>query len=771
MTSSKFPLFHYLSAYIACFILALLAFMPALTHNGLPAGADIAAHFWRVFELNEQWSDGVFYPRWAEHFYYGYGAPTFQYTASGFYIVAGLIGKLPFVDDVWALKLTWFIALNLCTFGMYTYASRRWGVMGALVSATAFTFAPTLIGNEALGRGAFPVIWGMGWLIMSLALLDRYAVTKKGAGWAVVVIFAMLWSHNLTAISGAGVIGAWLIFNSLFKRASMPYLRRMTILFVIGCATSAFFWIPVLLERGYVSLDAFQFNPHMQYQNHFYTIWQLFGGLQPYDFGINIQPERFSIGMVTWVAVLVMGVWATMMTIMLSAYYRYGKDMIYHALTPSNDDNRRDGIHAVRVGGRPYETLFWVFISSGTLFLVLPQSQFLWDAIDTLQTFIFPARFLNITALGVAMLIGAGIRVMRWRWIGAILMALLIVQGWHSTVIDWRDDFPTQATARDYLYYEFQTNDLATTSANEFKPRSVPNIPPATDFLVDSLMDGVPAMRLNPDAYGDGVIFTPKKSTAEEYVVEISSEVPVSLEIFQFYFVGWIATLDNVPLGISASGDFGFIRTDIIPAGAHTLRLMRSMTSPQQLGFIVSLCAVFIIGSWMFIAKRTHRETDDLSVGTSDRWTACMPFLQDMRYFLLAILITAILTPFIMREGVAWVESTPTEAKLADSPTYQTFGDIAFLGYDFSESERAFYWYIPEGQTVNISITEADSYGELDVVNYFDVKGDNRLVRFVHRNRDASIGQIHATLWRCTEGNPPDCLREVLGKIRLQVDW
>ncbi|MDX2076842.1 MAG: hypothetical protein SFZ02_10450 [bacterium] len=752
MTSPKFAYLTRFSGHIACFLLACLAFMPALAHSGLPAGADIAAHFWRVFELNSQWSEGVFYPRWAEHFYYGYGAPTFQYTASGFYIVAGIIGKLPFVDDGWALKLTWFIALNLCTFGMYTYSSRRWGVMGGLLSATAFTFAPVLIGNEALGRGAFPVIWGMGWLVMSIALLDRYAITKKGAGWAVLAIFGLLWSHNLTAISGAGLIGAWLIFSLIVKRASMPYLRGAIALFVMGCATSAFFWIPVLLERGYVSLDAFQFNPHMRYQNHFYTVWQLLDGLQPHDFGLSIQPERFTIGVVTWGAIIIMGLWAIC------------RGMIVHAPTPLKDNNRRDGINAVPVGGRdisrPYETLFWLVITVASLFLVLPESQFLWDDIETLQTFVFPARFLNITALALAMLIGAGITVIRWRWVGTLLMALLIVQGWHSTVIDWRDDFPANATPRDYLYYEFETNDLATTSANEFKPRSVPNIPPATGFLVDSLINGTPALRVNPDAYGEGVIFTPIKSTAEDYVLEISSDVPVSLEIFQFYFVGWIATLDDTPLGISASGDFGFIRTDMIPAGTHTLRLMRSMTNPQQLGIIVSVIAVFITGGWMVINKQKSY-ADENPV----RAQHVAP-LRPLTILLMALLITVPLTIIIMREGVAWVESTPTEAKLARNPDYQTFGDIAFLGYDFSETEYAFYWYIPEGQTVNISITEADEYGELDVVNYFDIKGDKRLMRFVHRSPYEYYAPIpRVTLWQCTEGNPPDCPRVVLGEL------
>ncbi|HRF93775.1 MAG TPA: hypothetical protein PLZ51_01210, partial [Aggregatilineales bacterium] len=579
----------------------------------------------------------------------------------------------------------------------------------------------------------------MGWLVMSLALLDRYAITKKGAGWVVLAIFGLLWSHNLTAISGAGVLGAWIIFTLIAKWESMPYLRGMVVLYVVGCATSAFFWIPVLLERGYVSLDAFQFNPHMRYQDHFYTVWQLFDGLQPYDFGLSIQPERFTLGIVTWGAVLILGVYTII---------------------------RRDGINAVRVNGRdilrPYETFFWVVIALASLFLVLPESQFLWDDIETLQTFVFPARFLNITALALAMLIGAGIRVIRWRGVGVILMALLIVQGWHSTVIDWRDDFPANATPRDYLYYEFETNDLATTSANEFKPRSVPNIPPATGFLVDSLINGTPALRVNPDAYGEGVIFTPIKSTAEGYVLEISSEVPLSLEIFQFYFVGWVATLDNAPLGISASGDFGFIRTDMIPAGTHTLRLMRSMTNPQQIGIIVSIIAVFITGGWMVINKQKPR-LDENRVGAQH-----VASLRPLTLFLMAVIITIPLTIMVMREGVAWVESTPAEAKLAENRRYYLLGDSAFLGYDELWDELAMYLYIPENETINISIIEADWYEPFDEINYHNIQGNQRLIRLIHQyRRESVIYRLEITLWQCTEGNPPDCPREILGIIKM----
>jgi len=630
--TSKNTLFAHYSSYIACFILALLAFMPALTHNGLPAGADIAAHFWRVFELQSQWEDKIFTAsRWAEHFYYGYGAPTFQYTASGFYVVAGIIGNLPVIDDIWALKIAWFIGIYIGTCGIYTYANRRWGMVGALVSATAFTFAPALIGNEALGRGAFPVVWGMGWLAMSIALLDRYAHIRKGIGWTVFALFAMLWSHNLTAISGAGVILAWLIFIQIFKRASMPYLRGAILLFLLGCGITGFFWIPVFLGRNLVSLDAIPFNPHMQYQNHFYTVEQLFSGLQPYDFGLPIQPERFTIGIVTWVAVVGLGI-----------IYIYRRGLPWQVPTANIVQNQKSP---------PYETFFWLIITLASLFLVLPQSQFLWDNIQTLQTFVFPARFLNITALGLAMLLGAGMSMIRWRWVASLLIAFMIVQGWHSTIIAWRDDFPTETTPRDYLYYEFETNDLATTSANEFKPRTVPNLPPATGFLVDSLINGTPAMRLNPDAYGEGVIFTPLKSTAEEYIVEISSPTDLSLEIFQFYFVGWLATLDNQPIGISPSGDFGFIRTETIPAGTHILRLHYGLTDSDKLGWVLSIIAVISTAMWMVYAQWMRL----IKLQKSTFIISPTPLREIINLLLPALLIVAVLAFFVIREGVAWL--------------------------------------------------------------------------------------------------------------------
>ncbi len=249
------------------------------------------------------------------------------------------------------------------------------------------------------------------------------------------------------------------------------------------------------------------------------------------------------------------------------------------------------------------------------------------------------------------MLLGAGISTIRYRWIGTLLMALLIVQGWHSTVITWRDDFPSEATARDYLYYEFETNDLATTSANEFKPRTVPNLPPATGFLVDSLINGTPAMRVNPDAYGEGVRFTPIKSTAEEYILEISSDVDVSLEIFQFYFVGWVATLDNAQLGISPSGDFGFIRTDIIPAGTHTLRLSRTLTNPQQFGIMFSLIAVIMVVVWVVI----RRENAIMPQSEDKEAQPIAPAYNPLGVVVLTLIFIIPLALIVMREGIAWV--------------------------------------------------------------------------------------------------------------------
>src|SRR5262245_13570481 len=125
------------SAVLACLLLTLAGAFPLLVNRGLPQGSDIDIHYWRTFEIENSLNHGDIFGLWAEHFYAGYGSPIFQYQAPGFYVLAALAGKLPFVDDVARLNLVWMLSIAMGVFGVFGYASRRWGAKTGLVCAAS----------------------------------------------------------------------------------------------------------------------------------------------------------------------------------------------------------------------------------------------------------------------------------------------------------------------------------------------------------------------------------------------------------------------------------------------------------------------------------------------------------------------------------------------------------------------------------------------------------------------------------------------------------
>ena len=71
-------------------LIVVIAALPFLTRPGLPRHTDLELHVFRAAEYGEVLRAGVFYPRWAPDFYYGYGYPIFNYYAPLTYALANL---------------------------------------------------------------------------------------------------------------------------------------------------------------------------------------------------------------------------------------------------------------------------------------------------------------------------------------------------------------------------------------------------------------------------------------------------------------------------------------------------------------------------------------------------------------------------------------------------------------------------------------------------------------------------------------------------------
>ncbi|HIQ02084.1 MAG TPA: hypothetical protein EYH30_08140, partial [Anaerolineales bacterium] len=161
--------------------LAVLAASPFLTRPGLPRDTDAELHVFRAAEVLACWRGGVFYPRWAPDFYYGYGYPIFNYYAPLTYHLAALLALLPGVGIVAGVKGVFILGLILGGMGTYLLVRDLFGPGPGVVGAAAFLFAPYVLFIDPHARGDLAEHFAVGLLPPALFLLRRW-VERGGRG-------------------------------------------------------------------------------------------------------------------------------------------------------------------------------------------------------------------------------------------------------------------------------------------------------------------------------------------------------------------------------------------------------------------------------------------------------------------------------------------------------------------------------------------------------------------------------------------------------------
>ncbi|HIE38231.1 MAG TPA: hypothetical protein EYP77_04025, partial [Anaerolineae bacterium] len=154
--------------------LAVLAASPFLTRPGLPRDTDAELHVFRAAEVLACWRGGVFYPRWAPDFYYGYGYPIFNYYAPLTYHLAALLALLPGVGIVAGVKGVFILGLILGGMGTYLLVRDLFGPGPGVVGAAAFLFAPYVLFIDPHARGDLAEHFAVGLLPPALFLLRRW---------------------------------------------------------------------------------------------------------------------------------------------------------------------------------------------------------------------------------------------------------------------------------------------------------------------------------------------------------------------------------------------------------------------------------------------------------------------------------------------------------------------------------------------------------------------------------------------------------------------
>ncbi|MCY4525943.1 MAG: 6-pyruvoyl-tetrahydropterin synthase-related protein, partial [Anaerolineaceae bacterium] len=579
-----------------------------------------------------------------------------------------------------------------CSSGMYLFARRRYGELGAVLAGLLYVYSPWLLYSEPFARGAYPGLLALAIFPFLLWRLDvlRERPTPASLVAAVLVQVALINSHNLMAPILTLVALAQVVIETVLQRMIGGKVNwRPAALAVgavlLGVGAAAAFWLPVVLEGDSVQLENLTAVPMLDFRNHFVPLNELLAGPPLHDGGnANGLHNLMIFGVAQWVLAL-----SGLVTAALFFLRRGGP-----------------------LPQRPQAlagALFFGLLACLMLALMVPNARGLWERLTFLHVFQFPWRLLGPATAFLAIVGGANglwLDRLRRRTRGGAL-ALLVVFPLVAALpllhmpANWRlKDVDTSLAA----WYADTGNLslLGTTATHEFLPRDVHVFPGATGALMADYADGYPVDKFNrgslpPDSTVRLVHNSPQ---ALEWQIDAGNDF--TAEILNFYWVGWRAEIDGQEVEIGPSRDHGLV-SFALPAGNHRVRVFLGSTPARDLATGISVMSLLLVAAGA-VALRLRPVACP-----ARKWRASTG---DLAGILAGGALATLAVLLFFREGSAWIHSPPGEALPAqEQRRYTLDGRIQLLGYDLNPDvlqageglELRLYWYALEGGDVDLS--------------------------------------------------------------------
>jgi hypothetical protein len=507
-----------------CFPLFGKGYIP--THDG-------EYHIIRYIEFFRMLTAGYWFPRWSPTINSGYGMPIFLFH----YPFPNYIGALCMsigVDAVEAFKLSLalgFMGSGICSF---LWLKKLFGVKAAVTGSLVSAFVPYWF-VDIYVRGSVGEVWALSFVFASLLFLEyKMPILFSFA------IAALILSHNILAM----IFMPFLLGYSLLQNRS--YLKGI----FFGIILSSYFWIPALLERGYVvGLNIVNFHEHfVELYEFLIPSWGT--GFSGAVFGVNKM--SFQIGIIPLAIIVgsIIIVWKEKNMSMKHLYWYY---------------------------------IIFVLCSIAVMF---SWSSSLWEHIAFLSFVQFPWRFLSViipvTAF-IAAYISHGTRMRIW----SIILIGVSVFASYSYIR------PHIYEPRDEQYYASMSNftDGTSSIANTFSTIWTGWKTERPQYILEVINGQVPGGLLEN--------FYLRKTFS--IISETGSEVYVPV----LYYPGWKVFIDRKEVPIDYRTD-GTIKFDVSP-GMHTVRVVFTETPVRILSNILSILTLVWLLGWGILRVYAHR--------------------------------------------------------------------------------------------------------------------------------------------------------------------
>ncbi|NOZ05799.1 MAG: hypothetical protein GXP41_05535 [Chloroflexi bacterium] len=579
-------------------LFSLFALSPLL-QSGYFWGAHDARHsVYFLVEFDRAIQDGVWWPRWAPDFAFGYGYPFFNiYGPLSTYLseVVHLVG----VDFVNAVKVVFGLSVVFSGLSMYGFVRRLTGPAAGFVAAMVYVYAPYHL-FDLYVRAALAESVGL--IFLPLCLWGFYNVMDNprprallGAGLAYA---GLMLTSNLMALLFTPLLGLYVLVLGLGRvldrgsgsrpapsftfRALWNTFVPPALALALGMGLSAIFWLPALAEFRFVRVDQW-YSGRYDYHDDFVYLYQLFS--PRWGFGISqAGPDdqvSFQLGLVP---------------IVLAIF----------SLT---------AVRRLRGGVLRRQVLFFQGLTVAAALLMLPVSARLWEAFRLVSFAQFPWRFQTVTVVTMAILAGVVIHV--WADVHdkpvQVLIVGLIVLVASYPFVQARIVPPAEGPVSLAGLMRFQQTADEMTGATVWV-KEIPKWSPLADLYIA----GKPILsQVDYAALPHGVLAGPRSHSSVREVVEYRAQEPFRLTFNRFYYPGWRAYLLDVQTGevqkalpIVPRGKLGKMTMDV-PAGSHLVLLRFEDTPVRTAGKILSLLALFVAGVlWLWPYRHLRRASD-----------------------------------------------------------------------------------------------------------------------------------------------------------------
>lgn len=579
-------------------LLALVFCVPALAalwQPGLQHTDDGLHHLFRLFNLDLALRAGHPGARWLADEGFGYGFPVLNFYAPLNYYF-GLIFHFMGAGYATALELALAAGLLLSAASMFWFARDLVGPWGGGVAAVAYLWAPYHLA-DAWTRGALGELLAFVWFPLLLLAMLRIA---RGHGRArfvpalggALALAGLTLTHNVSLLLIGPVLLAWGVFLLAVEKGDRRgALAGYAVMGLLGVALSAVYWLPALAETRLVLAG----NTDIGMDGWLWGLVPLRrlladGWMQNY----SIAPGAVSPYPLGWAQVVAAGAGAGVGVWRWRALNRTAR----------------------------YALPLFAGLALGALLLQWLPARPLWETLPGMLLLLFPFRWQAVAALALAVVTGyaglaAGVPTRAVRpWLGAAVMtvtALALMSSalpglpWRPAVYPTSDEQISDANVnrRTMALYDYGRGLWIREHGDfwlfEYMP--VDALPVRDRWFVSAGPEGEVA-----DAPALTAQATPGQQRPLERRFTVDSAAPWTMQLHQFYFPGWQATVDGKRVPVQPVGELALVGA-ALPAGKHEVTFRFAATPTRAVGALISLAGLgalaaglIWLGRWRWLA-------------------------------------------------------------------------------------------------------------------------------------------------------------------------